>query len=99
MKQHFTYFLLAVAVCLTGCAATVQRQAGSEAKLTLSPVAAKRVVMVVSESKAATASPDWEAFRGEWRNAMAASAAASGLSFSYQETAPTDSPVPATLGT
>jgi uncharacterized lipoprotein YajG len=89
--------LISTILILTGCAATVQRQIGSEPDLAISAPATKRVVMVVQGSAVSANSTDWEQLRAEWRSAMAASTTAAGLSFAYQETVPTSSADAGTL--
>lgn len=71
-------FLSAVLV-LTGCAANVQRQGGTDKQLASSPVAAKRITLEVHGSKALAASKDWEQFRNEWRIGMEEATKAVGM--------------------
>jgi hypothetical protein len=74
---------IAAAVALTGCAATVNR--GATASAVRSSVATEKVAVVITGSPAVESSKDWQDFRGEWRGAMAAAAAASNLNFGYFE--------------
>ncbi len=53
--------------------------------------------MNVTGSEVATSSADWEPFKGEWRAAMAAAAAARHASFSAQEGDPRPTGEPGTL--
>lgn len=85
------------ALFLTGCAATVQRDASSDSPLTISSAASKRVIMVIEGSKASTASEDWEKLRTEWRNAMQEAAKEAGIFLANQDTAATTSPDAGTL--
>jgi hypothetical protein len=77
--------LVALTVALTGCAASVERQASSEAKLKLSPAATKKIVLVMQGSEAAAKSKDWEPLVGEFRGAMASATASAGMTFASQD--------------
>lgn len=74
------FFLVAMALLMTGCAATVQRQGGAEPRLALTAAETKRIVLVVQGSKSAAESKDWETLRAQWRSAMSEATAAAGLS-------------------
>jgi hypothetical protein len=84
--------MLAAAVALGGCAATVNRAgngggagaASSNASLNIPAASTRHIAVHFSGTPAVTASADWAAFRGEFRNALQAQAAASGISFSEQ---------------
>ena len=79
--------VLAVAM-LSGCAAPVERAPLPTANAAPTPVPAassRRIVMNVIRSEVSTTSADWEPFKGEWRAAMAASAAARQASYAAQE--------------
>lgn len=89
--------LVALALLMTGCAATVQRQGDAEPKLSLTAPATKRIVMVVQGSKSAAESKDWETLRAQWRSAMSEATAAAGLSLAYQESVAPASADAATL--
>jgi hypothetical protein len=76
--------LVTAAVALTGCAATVSRSAG-ETSIKPAAAATEKIAVVITGSPSATSGKDWQDFRGEWRGAMAAAAAASKLNFGYYE--------------
>lgn len=78
-------FVAALAILVSGCAATVQRPAAAEAPLQIPPASAKKIIMSVRGGPAAVASADWELLRGEWRTAMAGATAAQSIAFEYQE--------------
>lgn len=96
MKQVTAVATIAMAL-LAGCAATVQRGAVSEAPIQIPAEASKNVVLNMTGSGVATNSADWEPFKGEWRSAMAAAAAARGATFATQEGAPRAAGEPGTL--
>lgn len=79
--------LLAAALALGGCAATVTRGGESAAPKPMQPAATatQKVAVVVTGSPAAQAGKDWAEFRGEYRNALAGAAAAASLGFAYFE--------------
>jgi hypothetical protein len=84
-------FLLAVALSLGGCAATVTRggegAAGGVAAKPIQPAAAatQKVAVVVTGTPTAQSGKGWADFRGEYRNAMAGAAAAANLQFAFFE--------------
>ena len=84
LSSAFRLTLVAALAGLTGCAATVNRAANENA---IKPASAttEKVAVVITGSPAAESSKDWQDFRGEWRGAMAAAAAASRLNFGYFE--------------
>jgi hypothetical protein len=89
-------FLIAMALLMTGCAATVQRQGGADTKLAITAAATKRIVLVVQGSKSAAESTDWETLRTQWRSAMSEATAAAGLALVNQESV---APLPADAAT
>lgn len=83
--------LVAAAVALTGCAATVDKGAGGG----LQPAArAGTAALLIQGTPAVQASADWHTFRAEWRTAFSAAAGAKGLKSEYLE-----SPAPQAPGT
>ena len=87
MKRTLNALVILFALALSGCAATVQRQAESSGTLDVSPAAASKLILVVRGSTIASASEDWEPLRVEWRAAMQAATAEKGVDFAYQENA------------
>lgn len=78
--------VLSAAVALTGCAANVVKTApGGGSQVRVPAESAKNIVLNISGSPAATQAADWAAFRGEWRNAVAAEASAAALPFAMQD--------------
>lgn len=71
---------LAFVVVLSGCAATVTRQAAQPQPLSTS-APPKTVALQISGSPTAQASEDWQAFRDAWREAFAEAAANAGMQF------------------
>jgi len=84
LMSTFRLAILAGAVALTGCAATVNRGEGPSA-IRPAATSTEKVAVVITGSPAAEAGKDWQDFKGEWRGAMAAAAAASKLDFGYYE--------------
>lgn len=83
MKSMFRVLLVAAAIALTGCAASVNRPDGGVGTMTLTPRAAQKIVLTVQGSPQASASSDWETLRAQWRESMGVAAKAAGLGFSY----------------
>ncbi len=98
MNRLLNALLVASAVAITGCAASVQRGA-DEARLTHSPAAAKRIALDVQGGPTVTASKDWEQFRGVWRTEMAEAAKEKGVTLVPLETALAPNAEPSTLVT
>jgi len=65
-------------------------------RMAVNPDAAKRLVFVVQGSKVSI-SKDWELFRTEWNNAIAASAASHGIEVSVRDTPSISAPETAVL--
>ncbi len=83
---------------LSGCAATVNKSSSPDAPpLRVAAESSKAVAMNITGSKAATASNDWEQFKGEWRAAMKAATAAAGIQYSEQDGNPRPTGQPGTL--
>jgi hypothetical protein len=72
---------LATAAFLTGCAATVTRDAPASGTVLVSPAAARTVVLEIAGVGNIGAGEDWTAFLEEWQTSMAAAAASKGVSF------------------
>jgi len=70
MKSMFRVLLVAAAIALTGCAASVNRPDGGVGTMTLTPRAAQKIVLTVQGSQQASASSDWETLRAQWRESM-----------------------------
>lgn len=81
------FSLIAVGL-LCSCAASVQHSSSELTPLSIPAESGKRVVMIVVGSDTSTQSADWEAFKGEWRGAMASAAAANGMTYLSREEAP-----------
>jgi hypothetical protein len=86
--RHHTQrvLILAASVCLSACAANVvrtdaQSQTASAPKIAISPVAAKKINLVIGGSEAMTTSSDWQAFVDEWLTSMSAETSAAGITF------------------
>lgn len=77
----------AAVLSLAGCAAQVTRSgAGADAKVAIPPQSRARLVLNVAGATPEVAkSPDWEAFRGEWRSAFQTEAEAAGVAFVWQD--------------
>ena len=102
--------LLAAAIALTGCAATVQKTAPAQAAAPTAGAAAtaqapvrvpadasQRLVLNITGSKASTDAKDWAAFKQEWRAIFQEQASAAGLKFDYQDGEARASGEPGTL--
>ena len=90
--------LVALAVTLGGCAATVQRGA-SEAPLAIDPAARKSLAVMMTGSPVVLKSEDWEALKGAWRGALNTHAAAAGVTVRYVDARPAPGAAPETLVT
>jgi hypothetical protein len=78
--------MLAAAVALTGCAANVVKNPSPGAQPVRVPAeSAKNLMLNIGGSPTAAKSADWAAFRGEWRNAVAAEASAAAIPFNMQD--------------
>lgn len=86
--------VLATALLLSACAATVSRPAGQAAVQSTAPV--RDVALQITAPPAIQASSDWRAFQAEWRTAFEAAATAKGLRASYVEGAAAN-PEPGTV--
>ena len=88
-----TTTLLAAAIALGGCAASVNRSSadvGSGAAAVAPAVrvpaeSASRIVLNLGGSPAVLQSKDWEAFKGAWRGAMQSEAATAGVALTVQD--------------
>ena len=76
--------MLLTGLTLTGCAASVQKSPHA-APIRVAANGTKLIVLNVTGAKKATDAADWEQFKGEWRAAMKAQAAAIGVVFASQE--------------
>lgn len=77
--------MLAVAVTLSGCAATVVKDRSTGAPAMKVPAEASRsLVLNITGTPDVLRSSDWDLFRGEWRGALAAESAAADIPFSMQ---------------
>jgi hypothetical protein len=78
---------LTLAALLGGCAAGVTRVAPGNPNTAIKVPAesAQRAVVHLSGSATATKSADWEAFRGEWRDAMTTEAATAGITLVWRD--------------
>ena len=95
LSSAFRLTLVLALAALTGCAATVNRGTNESS---IKPAAAtEKVAVIITASPAAESSKHWQEFRGEWRGAMAAAAAASGLNFGYFESEVPPQPLGTTL--
>lgn len=92
-KIALTFFIALTA----GCAATVSQPTGSQAPVAVSAAAARHIVLQVEGTPTVEGSGDWQAFRGEWRAAMAQAASAAGMKFDFADTAAPRASGPATL--
>ena len=84
------------AVLLGGCAANVPKDAG-RVPLKVGKDSSQAVVLNLDGSSVATQAKDWEPFKGEWRSAMSAAAAAAGVRYAEQTGAPHATGEPGTL--
>lgn len=77
--------MLVVAVALSGCAANVVRSKVAGGESAKAPAhAGKSLTLNITGTPSVTQSSDWDAFRGEWRGAIAAESAAADIPFSMQ---------------
>jgi hypothetical protein len=89
-RRHMNHakraLLGAIVLGLTGCAARVMRTGDTPGTQVAVPAQSKaRMVLNVGGAPQAVRSPDWEAFRGEWRSAFQAQADAAGVAFVWQD--------------
>ncbi len=73
---------------LSGCAATVHREALNNRPLAIPQESSRKIVLNVTGSQTATNSDDWEQLKGEWRAAMKSATREAGVAFGVQEGAP-----------
>lgn len=93
MSALFRSLLACLALMLAGCAATVQRPAGADSSpLATASTKPTAVTLLITGNPEMQKSPDWQAFRGEWRGAFAAAALAAGITPGYAETEPAAQP-------
>ncbi len=86
MRSMFAGVVIAVSLVMAGCAAQVVRSSpASKAEIKVLVESSKRVVLQVSGSPTAAKAADWEEFRGAWRSAFAAEAAAANIAFSWRD--------------
>jgi hypothetical protein len=86
----------AVSLLLSGCAATVQRNAAS-APINSTPGSTQKIAMNLTGPQAITASQDWGPFRSLWQSAMIDACREVGAQFSMQEGEPKQTGEPGTL--
>ncbi|VVC84772.1 hypothetical protein [Sideroxydans sp. CL21] len=84
------------AVSRAGCETDFQMPPCNGPRLVVGQEAAKRLVFVVQGNKVSD-SKDWERFRSEWNNAIAASAASRGIAVEVRDTSATSTPETAVL--
>jgi hypothetical protein len=96
-QQHMkklTLIALMGVLLLSGCASSQRNTAEPQPAVpaaqavSIPAVSAKKIVLVISGSKASTESRDWAAFREEWRATFADHAREAGIAFSMQEAMP-----------
>lgn len=97
MKKLVAMLVVLSCIVLAGCAASVKRPMGQDVPLGIPVSATSSIYLHVKAAPEVAASEDWEAFRGEWRSAMAADAAAAGREFTYLDTLPPAFERPGTL--
>ncbi len=104
MTKLFLIALLGASV-LAGCASTAPGGAApatsssttaapaapAQSPVKIPAAATKKVVLVMSGSKAAVEAKDWAAFKQEWRDTFADYAKESGIAFSMQDSVPASS--------
>lgn len=79
--RFYAAIFLLIAALLSGCAATVQRDASSTPKKEVSSAAAKMLVLEVSGAPNIATGGDWDALLEEWQTSMSAAAASKGVDF------------------
>ena len=89
--------LILIVAVTAGCAATVSQPSASTEQIAVPSAAAKHLVLVVQGSPGVERSEDWQAFRGEWRAAMAQAAAQAGMKFDFADSGVPEVRAPATL--
>ena len=99
MVRTLKLLFIAAVLALTGCAASIQRDGSGTDKLTVSPVASKRIALDIQASKELAASKDWEQFRGVWRSEMAVAASGAGMTLVPADAALKTTVEPTTLVT
>lgn len=87
--------LVATALLLSACAATVSRPTGQAVVQPVAPV--QNVALQITAPTAIAASSDWRTFQAEWRTAFEAAAQQKGLKASYVETAGAAEPAAGTV--
>ena len=101
MKIIVSIALLGAAL-LSGCASTAPGGAApattatttatpaapAQPRITIPAASTKKVVLVMSGSKAVVEAKDWDAFKKEWRDTFADYAKESGIAFSMSDRAP-----------
>ncbi|MGY1457889.1 MULTISPECIES: hypothetical protein [unclassified Luteimonas] len=97
MNKLLASMALVACAALSGCAATVQRPAAPAAGMDIPVPATSRILLHVKGTPEMVASDGWQAFRAEWRSAMAATAAGAGREFVYLDTLPATFEMPGTL--
>jgi hypothetical protein len=81
--------LVITLVLLTGCAATVKREASGAAMTPLPASASSKLVLNVGGSTSSLTSGDWEGFKLEWKENFLEQAKIAGVPFEMQEGPPT----------
>ena len=94
--------ILVTTAYLSACAANVvktdaQSQSALESKITISPVATKKINLAIGGSDAMTTSSDWQAFVDEWLTSMSTETSAAGIAFSLLKEAEQAPSEPSTL--
>ena len=97
MKKSVVLLCLLSCLALSGCAATVDRPTVGATPLAIPAAATTRIQLHVKGTPEVAASDDWQAFRAQWRTAMAEAAAAEGRGFTWLDTLPANFDAPGTL--
>lgn len=84
--------MLAAAVALSGCAATVTKPADAPAAALQPTAKPAAVALLITGNPTIQASADWHTFRAEWRTAFNAAAAAAAMPATYLESEPAEQP-------
>ena len=87
MQSRSAVLVITLAL-LTGCAATVKREASDAAMAHLPASASSKLVLNVGGSTSCLSSSDWEGFKFEWKENFMEQAKIAGVPFEMQEGPP-----------
>lgn len=91
MIESIRVLAVAIALAVTGCAATVQTPTTEQRPLTGTAMP-KTAALLITASPGIQSSADWQTFRAEWRTAFANAASARGIQFAYLDAESAEQP-------